>query len=115
MSSYVEPVKVDRVMEGAMRGLADGLDPDSAFLSAKQVRAVEAGETLPDGDVGIELTRQVLSARDRRARRLTRREGRPADWRLRPRHRRHPDARHVGLRRQPAPARPAGHEGRRSP
>jgi carboxyl-terminal processing protease len=41
MSSYVEPVKVDRVMEGAMRGLADGLDPDSAFLSAKQVRAIE--------------------------------------------------------------------------
>ena len=68
MSSYVEPVKVDRVMEGAMRGLADGLDPDSAVLSAKQVRALESGETLPDGDVGIELTRQyylrVISARD---------------------------------------------------
>jgi carboxyl-terminal processing protease len=68
MSSYVEPVKVDRVMEGAMRGLADGLDPDSAFLSAKQVRSIETGETLPDGDVGIELTRQyylrVISARD---------------------------------------------------
>jgi carboxyl-terminal processing protease len=68
MSSYVEPVKVDRVMEGAMRGLADGLDPDSAFLSAKQVRAVETGETLPDGDVGVELTRQyylrVIAARD---------------------------------------------------
>jgi carboxyl-terminal processing protease len=68
MSSYVEPVKVDRVMEGAMRGLADGLDPDSALLSAKQVRAVEAGEKLPVADVGIELTRQyylrVISARD---------------------------------------------------
>jgi carboxyl-terminal processing protease len=68
MSSYVEPVKVDRVMEGAMRGLADGLDPDSAFLSPKQVRAVETGETLPDGDVGVELTRQyylrVIAARD---------------------------------------------------
>src|SRR6478672_12767165 len=68
MSSYVEPVKVDRVMEGAMRGLADGLDPDSAVLSAKQVKALEAGETLPDGDVGLELTRQyylrVISARD---------------------------------------------------
>lgn len=68
MSSYVEPVKIDRVMEGAMRGLADGLDPDSAFLSAKQVRAIEAGEALPDADVGVELTRQyylrVISARD---------------------------------------------------
>jgi carboxyl-terminal processing protease len=68
MSSYVEPVKVDRVMDGAMRGLADGLDPDSAVLNPRQVRAVEAGETLPAGDVGIELTRQyylrVIAARD---------------------------------------------------
>jgi carboxyl-terminal processing protease len=68
MGNYVEPVKVDRVMEGALRGLADGLDPDSAFLSAKQVRAVETSEAIPEGDVGIELTRQyylrVISARD---------------------------------------------------
>ena len=67
-SNYVEEVKVDRVMEGAMRGLADGLDPDSAYLTPKQVRALEAGETLPDGDVGLELTRQyylrVIAARD---------------------------------------------------
>ncbi len=112
MNNYVEAVKVDRVMEGAMRGLADGLDPDSAFLSAKQVRAVEAGETLPDGDVGVELTRQyylrVIAARDGSAGG----EGRPADRRLRPRDRRQADARHVGLRRQPAAARPAGLEGR---
>jgi carboxyl-terminal processing protease len=68
MSNYVEPVKVDKVMEGAMRGLADGLDPDSAFLSAKQVRSIESGEALPEGEVGIELTRQyylrVIAARD---------------------------------------------------
>ena len=68
MSNYVEEVKVDHVMEGAMRGLADGLDPDSAYLNAKQVKALEAGETLPDGDVGLELTRQyylrVIAARD---------------------------------------------------
>jgi carboxyl-terminal processing protease len=51
-----------------MRGLADGLDPDSAFLGAKQVRAIETSEAIPEGDVGIELTRQyylrVISARD---------------------------------------------------
>src|SRR5687768_12775802 len=66
MSNYVEEVKVDRAMEGALRGLADGLDPDSAYLDAKQVRAV--ADALPDGDVGIELTRQyylrVIAARD---------------------------------------------------
>ena len=68
ISNYVEDVNVDRVMEGAMRGLADGLDPDSAYLTSKQLHALETGETLPDGDVGLELTRQyylrVIAARD---------------------------------------------------
>src|SRR5687768_1547767 len=68
MSNYVEDVKVDKAMEGALRGLADGLDPDSAYLDAKQVKLVAAGDALPDGDVGIELTRQyylrVIAARD---------------------------------------------------
>jgi carboxyl-terminal processing protease len=68
VQNYVEEVKVDRAMEGAMRGLADGLDPDSAYLDAKQVRAVTTGETLPEGEVGLELTRQyylrVIASRD---------------------------------------------------
>ncbi len=68
VSNYVEEVKVDRVMDGAMRGLADGLDPDSAYLTPQQVKAVESGEPLPAGDVGVELTRQyylrVIAARD---------------------------------------------------
>jgi len=66
--NYVTEVDVDKVMEGAMRGLADGLDPDSAFLNPAQVRTVEAGEAAPEGDVGIELTRRyylyVIAARD---------------------------------------------------
>jgi carboxyl-terminal processing protease len=68
MSNYVEEVKVDRAMEGAMRGLADGLDPDSAYLDPKQLRAVATAEALPEGEVGVELTRQyylrVIAARD---------------------------------------------------
>lgn len=68
MSNYVEEVKVDRAMEGALRGLAAGLDPDSAYLTAEQVKAVESGTPLPVGDVGIELTRQyylrIIAARD---------------------------------------------------
>lgn len=68
MSNYVEDVKVDKAMEGALRGLADGLDPDSAYLDATEVRSVAGGEALPDADVGIELTRQyylrVIAARD---------------------------------------------------
>jgi carboxyl-terminal processing protease len=66
--NYVEEANIDKVMDGAMRGLADGLDPDSAFLAPTQVRVVEAGERLPEADVGIDLTRQyylrVVSARE---------------------------------------------------
>ena len=68
MNNYVTEVQVDKVMDGAMRGLADGLDPDSAFLSPGQVKAIESGEAAPDADVGIELTRRyylyVIAARD---------------------------------------------------
>jgi carboxyl-terminal processing protease len=68
LNNYVEEVKVDRAMEGALRGLADGLDPDSAYLNPKQVKDVEAATPLPEGEVGIELTRQfylrVIAARD---------------------------------------------------
>src|SRR5437867_6749399 len=67
-SNYVEEANIDRVMRGAMKGLADGLDPDSAYLTPDEVKQVEAGTPLPAGDVGIELTRQyylrVVAARD---------------------------------------------------
>jgi carboxyl-terminal processing protease len=66
--NYVEDTDMDNVMDGAMRGLADGLDPDSAFLKPLQVRAAENGERVAEGDVGITLTRQyylrVISARE---------------------------------------------------
>jgi carboxyl-terminal processing protease len=68
MHNYVGEVQIDKAMDGAMRGLADGLDPDSAYLNPTQVRAIETGETLPEGDVGIELTRRyylyVIATRD---------------------------------------------------
>jgi carboxyl-terminal processing protease len=68
LSNYVEEVRVDRAMEGALRGLADGLDADSAYLDTSMAKAVEAGTPLPEGEVGIELTRQfslrVIAARD---------------------------------------------------
>lgn len=69
LNNYVENAKIDKVMEGAMRGMADGLDPDSAYLNAADVKAVDAGASaIPAGDVGLELTRQyylrVIAARD---------------------------------------------------
>lgn len=68
LNNYVEDAKVDKVMEGAMRGLADGLDPDSAYLTAAEVKSIDPGEAKPAGEVGVELTRQyylrVIAARD---------------------------------------------------
>ena len=68
MSNYVEEVKVDKAMEGALRGLAEGLDPDSAYLTTAQVKDVESPGKRPGGDVGLELTRQyylrVIATRD---------------------------------------------------
>lgn len=67
-SSYVETADIDKVMKGAMHGLAEGLDPDSAYLTADQVKQVESGAPLAPGGVGLELTRQyylrVIAARD---------------------------------------------------
>ena len=67
-SQYVEEVNIDKVMYGAMHGLADGLDPDSAYLTPAQVKQVEASAPLPPAGVGLELTRQyylrVIAARD---------------------------------------------------
>ena len=68
LNSYVEEVDIDRVMTGAMRGLAEGLDAESTFLTQDDVAALESGAPLPEGQTGITLTRQyylrVLSARD---------------------------------------------------
>lgn len=67
-SNYVEEADVKRVMAGAMRGLAENLDPDSAYLVPDEVKKLEAGEALPTGETGLEITRQyylrVVSARD---------------------------------------------------
>jgi carboxyl-terminal processing protease len=68
MSNYVEQPNMESVMTGAMRGLAEGLDSDSAFLSAQQVRQLEGSEQTGSADVGIVLTHQyylrVVCARD---------------------------------------------------
>lgn len=68
VNAYVEDVNVDRVMDGAMRGLSDGLDTSSAYLTPDEVRAVEANAPLPAGDVGLTVTRQfylrVLGVRE---------------------------------------------------
>jgi len=68
LSNYVEPVNSDSIMRGAMHGLAEGLDPDSAYLTPAQVTAFASAGPAPKGSVGLELTRQyylrVIAARE---------------------------------------------------
>jgi carboxyl-terminal processing protease len=68
LNNYVEEVDVKKAMKGAMNGLADNLDADSAFLPANVAAAYEANQPSGPADVGLELSRQyylrVISVRD---------------------------------------------------
>jgi len=68
MSNYVEQPNMESVMRGAMRGLAEGLDSDSAYLTPAQARQAESGEQAGAADVGLSLTHQyylrVVATRD---------------------------------------------------
>jgi len=67
-SNYVEEANVDKVMKGAMQGLAEGLDPDSAYLTVDEVKQVESHAPLSPAGVGLDITRQyylrVVAVRD---------------------------------------------------
>ena len=66
--NYVEEVNVDRLMHGAMHGLADALDADSAYLTAEQTKLLQSGAPAGPAEVGLDLTRQyylrVVAARE---------------------------------------------------
>ena len=68
MSNYVEQPNMESVMRGAMRGLAEGLDSDSAYLTQAQARQFEGGDQAASADVGITLTHtyylRVVATRD---------------------------------------------------
>jgi len=67
-NNYVEEVDLDEVMHGALRGLAEGLDSDSAYLLQEDVSRLESGQALPEANVGLTVTRryytQVVATRD---------------------------------------------------
>ena len=66
--SYVEEPDPTTVLDGAMLGLAEGLDPDSSYLDAEQVKIIESSRSASVGTTGLALTRQyylrVVAARD---------------------------------------------------
>ena len=68
LNNYVEPVDVSEAMKGAMKGLANGLDPESAYLTPELVRSRESNDPGGPAEIGLDLRRQyylrVVSARD---------------------------------------------------
>ncbi len=67
-TNYVEPANMTHVMRGALRGLADGLDADSAYLPPEEVTIYQSAQKPDAGETGIELTRlyylRVIAVRD---------------------------------------------------
>jgi carboxyl-terminal processing protease len=55
LNNYVESVEPDRIMQGAMRGLAEGLDADSAWLTPEETKSVLRKSADPKGGIGVEL------------------------------------------------------------
>ena len=43
--NYVEPVETDSIIRGALWGLAEGLDPESSYLTADEARTYTSGST----------------------------------------------------------------------
>ena len=66
--NYVEAVELEHVMQGALRGLSNGLDSDSAYLLPEDVRRIETGQPLPEGHLGVEVSSQfyiqIVAVRD---------------------------------------------------
>jgi carboxyl-terminal processing protease len=64
--NYVEPVDMRQAMRGAMRGLADGLDPECAYLTPDLVKTYESNTSAGPADVGLDVTRayylRIISA-----------------------------------------------------
>ena len=66
--NYVEDADIEDVMTGALRGLTNGLDSDSTYLSPEQVARLESGAPAAGAGVGVETTRQyytqIVAVRD---------------------------------------------------
>ena len=86
LNNYVESVEPDRIMHGAMRGLAEGLDADSAWLTPEETGVGAAEDRGPEGRDrrradAVSTGCGVIAARDG----SPAGEGRPQDRRLHPR------------------------------
>jgi carboxyl-terminal processing protease len=68
VDNYVEEVDVKKAMRGAMRGLTDGLDVDSSFLTPDLVKSFESKDTPAPAEIGVEVSKgyylRIVSPRD---------------------------------------------------
>ena len=55
---YVEPPDLNKVQQGAMRGLIEALDPYSAFLTKEQIQALDSRKD-KTADVGVVLSKRA--------------------------------------------------------
>lgn len=53
VSDYVDEPDLEKVRLGALRGLAEGLDPYSAYLSPSQVKRMTSGGSSEEGESGL--------------------------------------------------------------
>ncbi|MGH9319561.1 MAG: S41 family peptidase [Vicinamibacteria bacterium] len=58
MNNYLTPPEMDNVMDGAIRGMLEALDPDSCYLTAEQYLAFKDPEAHKKADIGVELTKR---------------------------------------------------------
>jgi carboxyl-terminal processing protease len=59
-SSYVEDPNLTEVMQGALRGLLESLDPYSTYLSPDEFSRFKKHKTNGSGDIGVELSKEKM-------------------------------------------------------
>lgn len=56
-NNYVEQVQIESVMEGAIRGMMDALDPDSCYLSPQEFESYMSPEKNDVAGIGVEVAK----------------------------------------------------------
>ena len=69
-SNYVEEVSDDELLEHAIRGMLNGLDPHSSYLNTEEFNELRIGTTGEFGGLGICLLYTSPSPRDKRQSRM---------------------------------------------
>ena len=58
MNNYLTAPEMDQVMDGAIRGMLEALDPDSCYLDEQEYLAYKDPEAHRRADIGVELTKR---------------------------------------------------------